>query len=41
MKYVLTGGPGVGKTTVINILVEKGFEVRIIPRDKIPLIVKG
>jgi len=27
MKYVLTGGPGVGKTTILNILKEQGYTV--------------
>ena len=27
MKYVLTGGPGIGKTTVIEILAARGYEV--------------
>ena len=27
MRYVLTGGPGIGKTTVIEILASRGFEV--------------
>lgn len=27
MKFVLTGGPGVGKTTVVNALKDKGFKV--------------
>jgi predicted ATPase len=26
-KYVLTGGPGIGKTTVLNILTERGYKI--------------